>query len=72
MTLSVGAVELAKKRSPLFGVIPEERYEMIMLWHSLEHSSNPLPTSVRYEISVAAWAPSHRRSERRESRSEGF
>ncbi len=40
---SPGAVALAQKNGlPVFGTIPDKQYDLIMLWHSLEHTNTPL------------------------------
>ncbi|GEM_PF-4215172 len=40
---SPGAVLLAQKRGfSVFGVVPDKKYDMIMFWHSLEHTETPL------------------------------
>ena len=40
---SPSAVSLAARSDlPVFGTIPEKRYDLIMFWHSLEHSDQPL------------------------------
>lgn len=40
---SPSAVSLAARADlPVFGTIPEKRYDLIMFWHSLEHSDQPL------------------------------
>lgn len=37
------AVTLAQKRGlPVFSALPQKRYDLIMLWHSLEHTATPL------------------------------
>ncbi len=40
---SPGAVLLAQKCGlPVFGVVPDKKYDMVMFWHSLEHTETPL------------------------------
>lgn len=37
------AVTLAQKQGlPVFGVVPNKKYDLVMFWHSLEHSDTPL------------------------------
>ena len=39
---SVSAVNLAKKKgTPVFSEIPDRKYDLMMFWHSLEHSDRP-------------------------------
>ncbi|MDP2684191.1 MAG: class I SAM-dependent methyltransferase [bacterium] len=39
---SLSAVQLSQKEgAPVFNTIPNKQYEMIMFWHSLEHSDTP-------------------------------
>lgn len=40
---SAAAVSLAQKNGlPVFGSIPDKQYDLIMFWHSLEHTDTPL------------------------------
>lgn len=40
---SLSAVKLARENNlPVYGTIPESKYDLIMFWHSLEHSDTPL------------------------------
>ena len=40
---SEAAVSLARKNNiPVYGSIPDKQYDLIMFWHSLEHSDTPL------------------------------
>lgn len=40
---SAAAVSLATKTNiPVYGFIPDRQYDLIMFWHSLEHSDTPL------------------------------
>lgn len=37
------AVSLAQRQGlPVFGAVPAKRYDLVMFWHSLEHSDTPL------------------------------
>lgn len=40
---SQSAIALAQKRGlPVFSAVPDKKYDLIMFWHSLEHSDTPL------------------------------
>jgi SAM-dependent methyltransferase len=40
---SASAVNLSQKDDlPVFGEIPDKQYDLIMFWHSLEHTDNPM------------------------------
>lgn len=51
---SPGAVSLAQKNNlPVFSAIPGKKYDLIMFWHSLEHTDTPLAVLINVKKYLA-------------------